>query len=54
MHNHELQDYVCPFCRIVKEAQDAHIPPEKSDVVCQTSSATAFLALCRWPNNPAG
>lgn len=50
MHNHEPQNYRCPFCRIIEQAEQQGL--QSSDIVYYSESVTAFLALGRWPNNP--
>jgi histidine triad (HIT) family protein len=50
MHNHEPQDYDCPFCRIIKRAKLQSDRP--SDVVYSSETVTAFLSLGRWTQNP--
>jgi histidine triad (HIT) family protein len=52
MYNHEPPDYNCPFCRIVKAATTARFPASQTDVIYHSETATAFLALGRWPRNP--
>ncbi len=49
MHNHEPNDYACPFCRIIRQAKDSI---ESTDVIFQDASVTAFLGLGRWEKNP--
>ena len=47
MYNHAPTDYLCPFCRIVREIADDRI----TDIVCHDSTVTAFMSLHDSPNN---
>jgi histidine triad (HIT) family protein len=47
--NHEPDDYVCPFCRIVAGEESPH--NQRQDVVLRAGSATAFISPRWWPNN---
>ncbi len=49
MHNHEPDDYACPFCGIINQARDSI---ESTDVVFQDETVTAFLGFLRWEKNP--
>lgn len=49
MHNHEPEDYVCPFCRIIEQVKDSL---ESTEVVYQDEDVTSFLGLLRWEKNP--
>jgi histidine triad (HIT) family protein len=50
MYNHEPQNYSCPFCNIIEQAQLQKI--QTSDVIYCSEAVTAFLALGRWTHNP--
>jgi len=52
MYNHEPFGYVCPFCRTIQTAAAVHPHISSSDVIYHSETATAFVALGRWPNNP--
>ena len=47
--NHQPDDYVCPFCRIVAGEESPY--NMRQDVVRRTESATAFISPRWWPNN---
>lgn len=47
MYNHAPNDYVCPFCRIVRENAAGEI----SEIVFQDEVVTAFMSLHDPPNN---
>ena len=49
MHNHEPEDYVCPFCRIIEQAK---ISMDATEAVHQDEAVTAFLGLLHWEKNP--
>jgi histidine triad (HIT) family protein len=49
MYNHAPEGYVCPFCRIVREAD---LSNPACDVVYKTETVTAFLGPGRWEKNP--
>ena len=47
MHNHEPENYACPFCRAIRQTS-----LEGTDIVFQDDTVTAFLGLGRWEKNP--
>jgi len=52
MRNHEPNDYICPFCRIINQVKDSPQEIETTDVIFQDATVTAFLGLLRWEKNP--
>jgi histidine triad (HIT) family protein len=50
MHNHEPDNYTCPFCCIIEQARELM---DGTDVIYQDETVTAFLSLGRWERNPA-
>ena len=52
MHNHEPPDYICPFCRVVRDFARSSVQEDRADVIFQDDRVTAFLGLGRWPRNP--
>jgi histidine triad (HIT) family protein len=49
MFNHEPDDYLCPFCRLVAGGEDE--PRTQRDIVRRDELATAFISPRWWPNN---
>src|SRR5262249_27412295 len=49
MFNHEPDDYVCPFCRLVAGGEDEC--RTQRDVVRRDELAMAFISPRWWPNN---
>jgi histidine triad (HIT) family protein len=49
MHNHEPENYTCPFCSVIESAKDSL---EGTDVIYQDADVTACLSLNRWKKNP--
>ena len=51
LHNHAPDDYICPFCLLVRGIENEHNHIKQSDVVYQNDRVTAFVALRKWPQN---
>ncbi|TAK95461.1 HIT family protein [Patescibacteria group bacterium] len=51
MHNHEPQNYQCPFCRVVKGIEDEFVYSRQADIFYRDEFLTAFVASHWWPNN---
>jgi histidine triad (HIT) family protein len=51
MFNHEPDDYVCPFCRLVAGGADEGQINTQDDIVRRAELATAFITPRWWPNN---
>lgn len=49
MYNHRPENYVCPFCNIVKGIYDPLTTAD--DIVFQNESTVAFIASRWWKNN---
>lgn len=49
MYNHEPEDYVCPFCLIVKGIENEHVYTKQSDIIYRDNDITAFIASHWWP-----
>jgi histidine triad (HIT) family protein len=47
VYNHAPKDYICPFCRIVREIASAEIP----DFIFQNDHISAFMSLQDAPKN---
>jgi histidine triad (HIT) family protein len=52
MHNHEPENYDCPFCLIAKGVENDHVYTKQADVFYQDEKLSAFVASHWWPNNP--
>lgn len=51
MYNHEPDNYVCPFCLIVRGVEGDFPYTKQSDIVYQDDLLVAFVASHWWPNN---
>ena len=51
MYNHAPNDYVCPFCLLVKGIENEHNSVKQTDIVYQNDEVTSFIAMRKWPNN---
>jgi histidine triad (HIT) family protein len=52
MYNHAPAEYICPFCLLVQGEKSADSQLRQTDIVFQTTEATAVMATRKWPNNP--
>jgi len=51
MYHHATNDYICPFCLLVKGIENEHNAVKQTDLVYQNEIVTAFIGLRSWPNN---
>lgn len=51
MHNHEPQNYRCPFCRIVKGVEDEFVYTNQTDIFYRDDFIISFISSHWWPNN---
>jgi len=51
MYNHAPDDYVCPFCLLVRDAENGHVHTGRADIVYHDDVVTAFIGSHQWPNN---
>jgi histidine triad (HIT) family protein len=51
MFNHQPDDYVCRFCRLVAGGEDEQQVNTERDIVRRDVLATAFVSPRWWPNN---
>ena len=52
MYNHAPADYTCLFCCLAQSVQCDRNQLHQSDIIYQNETATAFIAMRRFPNNP--
>jgi histidine triad (HIT) family protein len=54
MYLHEPENYSCIVCRIVEKAKNGEnaLTHLSSDVIWRSDTATAFLSLDKWKDNP--
>ena len=52
MYKHAPENYICPFCSLIKGAESEHTLSVQGDIVHHTSLVTAFIGSHQWPNNP--
>ncbi len=52
MYNHAPENYVCPFCFLVRGAEHPEVLSASSDVIYHDERVTAFVTSHQWPNNP--
>lgn len=51
MYNHAPDDYICPFCLVVRHVENEHVLTKSADIVWQDDAVTAFIGSHQWPNN---
>jgi histidine triad (HIT) family protein len=51
MHNHAPENYVCPFCLLIRGIENKHVHSVQSDVVYHDPVITAFIGSHQWPHN---
>ena len=51
MHNHEPEDYSCPFCALVRGMDDGYYNSTTSDIIHQDESITAFVGSLQREKN---
>ena len=49
MYNHEPQNYICPFCRLLRNEEGPRNSPQ--DIVYNNELVTAFISPRWWPKN---
>jgi histidine triad (HIT) family protein len=52
MYSHAPDDYICPFCLLIRGIENEHVYTVNSDIVCHTEDVTAFIGSHQWLNNP--
>lgn len=52
MYNHAPEEYVCPFCLLVKGIENEKVLSKQADIFYKDEYVTAFIAAHSWPNNP--
>ncbi len=53
MHNHAPENYVCPFCSLIRGVENAPSHSVQSDIVYRWASVTAFIGSHQWRGNHA-
>lgn len=51
MYNHAPEDYICPFCLVVKGVENEHVLSKQADIVYKDDYITAFISAGRFKNN---
>ncbi len=51
MHNHAPENYVCPFCALIRGVNHKDVYSVQSDIVYHDNMITAFVGSHQWPNN---
>lgn len=51
MHNHEPENYICPFCLLVQGIENEKVKSKQDDIVYKDKFITALIASHWWPNN---
>lgn len=51
MYNHEPENYVCPFCSLIKGVKHKKVLSVHSDIIYSDTNVTAFIGSHQWPNN---
>jgi histidine triad (HIT) family protein len=52
MYNHAPEDYICPFCLLVRGIKNEHVYSVATDVFYHDDAVMAFINSYQWPNNP--
>ena len=52
MFNHEKENYICPFCLLLKGIQHEKVYSAQSDIVYHDEFVTALIASHQLHNNP--
>jgi histidine triad (HIT) family protein len=50
-YSHAPQDYLCPFCLLLKRAARGITLASDTDIIYQTEIVTAFIGARQWPSN---
>jgi histidine triad (HIT) family protein len=51
MYNHAPDDYVCPFCLLLRNIENVYVSSVETDVFFHNDVVTAFIGSHQWPNN---
>ena len=51
MHNHAPENYVCPFCSLIRGDENEHSYSTQDDIVLRNASVTAFIGSHQWEGN---
>ncbi len=52
MYNHAPENYVCPFCQLVRGTEDKDVISAQSDIIYHDETVTAFVSSHQGVNNP--
>jgi histidine triad (HIT) family protein len=51
MHNHEPENYICPFCLLIQGIENEKVKSKQDDIIYKDKFVTALIASHWWPNN---
>ncbi|MBN2006180.1 MAG: HIT family protein [Anaerolineae bacterium] len=51
MYNHEPENYICPFCRLIQGIKDSRIQSVQSDIIYHDDAVTVFISSGQRPSN---
>ena len=51
IYSHAPDNYICPFCLLIRGIENEHVYSNKADIVYQNDTVTALIASHQWPNN---
>jgi len=51
LYSNAPEDYICPFCLVVKGIENEHVLTKQSDVIYRDDYITAFISAGWWENN---
>lgn len=51
MYNHAPENYVCPFCCLIRGIENERMHSVQSDIIYKNQVVTAFISSRQWPNN---
>lgn len=52
MYNHAPDNYICPFCLLVRGIENHHVASVQGDIVFHNPVVTALISAHQSPNNP--
>lgn len=51
MHNHAPENYVCPFCLLIRGVENEHVRSVQSDIILKNDMVSAFVGSHQWQKN---
>lgn len=51
MYNHAPENYICPFCALIRGETNSHAFSTQDDIVFHDASVTAIISSHQWAGN---